>query len=110
MRVVLDGLRLETAAYAEGDEISFTFFTDDDDLGLAVSEALASENRVLEMRRGDEEVAVRVREHEVTPPYARRFSGAIHRHSVRLEQVGAAVLPFPALVEHTQHAMAAAAR
>lgn len=110
MRVELDGLRLETVAYAEGDEISFTFFTVDDDLGQALNETLCSEERVLELRRGGEEVPVRVREHEVTPPYSRRFSGAIHRHSVRLEQIGAAVVPFPVAASRAYHAAMVAAR
>lgn len=109
MRVILDGLHLETATYAEGNGITFTFFTDDEDLGLALNEALDSEARVLELRRGDEEVPVRVREHDVTPPYSRRYSGAIHRHSVSLEQAGAAVAPFPARV-YTSSAAAIAAR
>jgi len=110
MRVVLDGLRLETAAYSEGEDISFTFFTADDDLGLSLSESLAVEDRVLELRRGDEEVSVRVREHEVSPPYARRYCGAIHRHSVRLEQVASSVLPFPAVMSRAQATAAMAAR
>ena len=110
MRVILEGLRLETAAYSEGPDINFTFYTADDDLGLTVNEALCGDGRVLEMQRGGEDMLVRVREHEVTPPYARRYSGAIHRHSVCLEQVGAAALPFPVLFGRLQSPLAAAAR
>jgi hypothetical protein len=95
MRITIDGMNLETAAYAEGEGISFTFFSDDDDWGLALSEALADQTRVHELLRGGEELSVRVRQHEVSPPYSRRFGGAIHRHSVELEQVGANVVPFP---------------
>lgn len=90
MRMVLEGVPLETTEYAEGAEIRFTLFTYDDGLGLGLREALASEDRVLRLRRGDEQIAVRVLEHEITPPYSRRFSGAIHRHSVRLAPLSAA--------------------
>ena len=99
MRITIDGMNLETAAYAEGEGISFTFFSDDDDWGLALSEALSDQTRVLELRLGDEELPVRVRQYEVSPPYSRRFGGAIHRHSVELEQVGTNVVPFPLLAQ-----------
>ena len=110
MRVVIDGLYLNTATYAEDDEIAFTFYTADDGDRLALTEALADDGQVLELRRGDEQIPVRVREHEVTPPYSGRYDGAIHRHSVRLARAGAAVLPFPAGAIHTRLAAVAAAR
>ena len=94
MRVLLDGLPLDTVEYFEGPEIGFTCFTADDGFGLALCEALADQD-VLELRRGDESTPVRVREHEVTPPYARRCGGAVHRHTVRLERVDRMARPAP---------------
>ena len=91
MRVLLDGLPLDTMEYREGQEIDFTCFTADDGFGLALCETLGDED-VLELRHGGETLLVRVREHEVTPPYARRCSGAVHRHTVRLERVASATL------------------
>ena len=94
MRVLLDGLPLETVEYFEGREIGFTCVTADDGFGLALCEALGAKD-VLELQRGEENTLVRVREHEVTPPYARRCGGAVHRHTVRLERVKAMALPVP---------------
>lgn len=110
MRVVIDGLYLTTATYTEDDEIAFTFYTADDDDRLALTEALAADGQVLELRRGDEQIPVRVREHEVTPPYSGRYDGAVHRHSVRLTRAGAGVLPFPSAALQAHPAALAAAR
>jgi hypothetical protein len=106
MRVLLDGLPLETVEYFEGREIGFTCFTADDGFGLALCEALGAKD-VLELQRGEENTLVRVREHEVTPPYARRCSGAVHRHTVRLERVKAMALPIAEVADHTPSALAA---
>ena len=106
MRVRLAGLPLETVEYFEGREIGFTCFTADDGFGLALCEALGDKN-VLELQRGEEKTLVRVREHEVTPPYARRCGGAVHRHTVRLERVDRVALPVPAIAGHIPSAIAA---
>ena len=94
MRVLLDGLPLDTVEYSEGREIGFTCVTADDGFGLALCEALGAKD-VLELQRGAENTLVRVREHEVTPPYARRCGGAVHRHTVRLERVEATARSVP---------------
>ena len=106
MRVLLDGLPLETVEYFEGREIGFTCVTADDGFGLALCEALGAKD-VLELQRGEENTLVRVREHEVTPPYARRCSGAVHRHTVRLERVDAVARPVPTAADRIASALAA---
>jgi hypothetical protein len=106
MRVLLDGLPLETVEYFEGREIGFTCFTADDGFGLALCEALGAKD-VLELQRGEEHTLVRVREHEVTPPYARRCGGAVHRHTVRLEPVKERTLPVPEVAGHIPSAIPA---
>ncbi|SRR5579875_1793284 len=85
MQVVLEGLPLEASEYVEGDDISFTCFTVDEARCIALSEALASERRVLALQRDGAQLAVRVCEHEVTPPCSRRMDGPLHRHEVRLQ-------------------------
>jgi hypothetical protein len=106
MRVLLDGLPLETVEYFEGREIGFTCVTADDGFGLALCEALGAKD-VLELQRGEENTLVRVREHEVTPPYARRCGGAVHRHTVRLERVDPTALPVPTAADRIPSALAA---
>src|ERR671936_2012770 len=106
MRVLLDGLPLETVEYFEGREIGFTCFTADDGFGLALCEALGAKD-VLELRHGEEHTLVRVREHEVTPPYARRCGGAVHRHTVRLERVGPVARAVPTTADRIASAVAA---
>lgn len=106
MRVLLDGLPLETVEYFEGREIGFTCFTADDGFGLALCEALGAKD-VLELQRGEEHTLVRVREHEVTPPYARRCGGAVHRHTVRLERVDPVARPVPTAADRIASALAA---
>ena len=93
MRMMLDGLPLDTTEYTEGDEIHLTLYTYDDGLCLGLSETLDAEDRVLQLWRGEGQLSVRVLEHEVTPPYSRRFGDAIHRHEVRLAPVQSATLP-----------------
>jgi hypothetical protein len=105
MRVLLDGLPMETVEYFEGREIGFTCFTADDGFGLALCEALGAKD-VLELQRGEEHTLVRVCEHEVTPPYARRCGGAVHRHTVRLEPVKAMALPVPEVASRIPSAIA----
>ena len=106
MRVLLDGLPLETVEYFEGREIGFTCFTADDGFGLALCEALGAKD-VLELQRGEENTLVRVCEHEVTPPYARRCGGAVHRHTVRLERVDAVAQLVPGGAGRIPSALAA---
>ena len=106
MRVLLDGLPLDTVEYFEGQEIGFTCVTADDGFGFALCETLGAKD-VLELRHGGENTLVRVREHEVTPPYARRFSGGVHRHTVRLERVDARARPVPDGAGHVPAAFAA---
>jgi hypothetical protein len=106
MRVLLDGLPLETVEYFEGREIGFTCFTADDGFGLALCEALGAKD-VLELQCGEESTLVRVREHEVTPPYARRCGGAVHRHTVRLERVDPVAWPVPTAADRIASALAA---
>jgi hypothetical protein len=106
MRVLLDGLPLDTVEYFEGREIGFTCFTADDGFGLALCEALGAKD-VLELQRGEENTLVRVREHEVTPPYARRCGGAVHRHTVRLERVAPVARPVPTAADRIASALAA---
>jgi hypothetical protein len=105
MRVLLDGLPLDTVEYFEGREIGFTCFTADDGFGLSLCEALGAKD-VLELQRGEEHTLVRVCEHEVTPPYARRCGGAVHRHTVRLERVATKALPVPEVAGHIPAAIA----
>lgn len=85
MQVVLEGLPLEAWEYVEGDGISFTCFTVDEARCIALSEALASEQRVLALQRDGEQLAVRVSEHEVTPPCSRRMGGSLQRHELRFQ-------------------------
>jgi hypothetical protein len=106
MRVLLDGLPLDTVEYFEGREIGFTCFTADDGFGLALCEALGAKD-VLELQRGEENTLVRVREHEVTPPYARRCGGAVHRHTVRLERVDPVARAVPTAADRIASALAA---
>jgi hypothetical protein len=106
MRVLLDGLPLETVEYFEGREIGFTCFTADDGFGLALCEALGAKD-VLELQRGEENTLVRVHEHEVTPPYARRCGGAVHRHTVRLERVDPVARAVPTAADRIPSALAA---
>jgi hypothetical protein len=106
MRVLLDGLPLDTVEYFEGREIGFTCVTADDGFGLALCEALGAKD-VLELQRGEENTLVRVREHEVTPPYGRRCGGAVHRHTVRLERVDRAARPVPNAADRIPSAIAA---
>ena len=106
MRVLLDGLTLDTVEYFEGREIGFTCVTADDGFGLALCEALGAKD-VLELQCGAESTLVRVREHEVTPPYARRCGGAVHRHTVRLERVKATALPVPEVASRISSGIAA---
>ena len=106
MRVLLDGLPLETVEYFEGREIGFICVTADDGFGLALCEALGAKD-VLELQRGAENTLVRVREHEVTPPYARRCGGAVHRHTVRLERVDRVSRPGPEAAGRIRSAIAA---
>ena len=85
MRVLLDGIALETTHYAENGDIHLTCITDDDASFEALSAAADAEGRVLEFQRGGEQIAVRVAEHEVWPPRVRRLEGTLHRHEIHLE-------------------------
>lgn len=92
MQVVLEGLPLEAWEYVEGDDISFTCFTIDVARCAALSEALASGQRVLALQRDGQQLAVRASEHEVTPPCSRRMDVSLHRHEVRLQVASPVVL------------------
>ena len=87
MRMLLDGLEIDTAAYIEDSSISFTVFTYGQCDYEALSQTLASPERVLDLRRGDERLCVRVSEHQCWPPNARRFGDAMQRHDIMLETV-----------------------
>jgi hypothetical protein len=87
MRLMLEGLALETTEYSENGTIHFTVFTYGEQSCTALSDTLASPERVLDLRRGDEHLAVRVCEHEIWPPYARRYGATMQRHNVQLEAV-----------------------
>lgn len=92
MRIVLEDVELQTTEYAEGTDISFTCFTRGGAGFEELSETLAAEDRVLLLRRGEDDISVRVLEHEVWPPYSRRLGDGLHRHEVQLQIVGAAAL------------------
>jgi hypothetical protein len=84
MRVLLDGVVLETARYAENGDIHFTTFTDGDEFFVALSTLLDSSDKVLALQRGGESLSVRVLEHQVWPPFSHRCDGIVHRHDVHL--------------------------
>ncbi|HWE60466.1 MAG TPA: hypothetical protein VHB98_02025 [Chloroflexota bacterium] len=84
MRVTLDGVPLETAQYAENGDIHFTCFTDGVAYFAALSRLLEAPGRVLALRRGDEQIPVRVLEHAIWPPFAHGSEDIVHRHEVRL--------------------------
>jgi hypothetical protein len=84
MRVMLDDVALETTAYAENGDIHFTTFTDGDEHFTALSTMLDSPDTILALRRGGEQIPVRVLEHAVWPPFSHRSDGIVHRHEVHL--------------------------
>lgn len=85
MRILLDGIALNTTRYFENGDIHLTCITDDDASFEALSAAVDAEGRVLDLRRGGERIAVRVTEHAVWPPHLRRLEGTLHRHEIHLE-------------------------
>jgi len=85
VRVLLDGIALDTTRYSENGDIQLTCITDDDASFEALSAAVDAEGRILDLRRGGERIAVRVTEHEVWPPHLRRLEGTLHRHEIHLE-------------------------
>jgi hypothetical protein len=88
MRMLLERLPLETTVYSEGASISFTVYTYGEDGCAALNSTLASPERILDLERGGEQIAVRVREHEIWPPPARRYGDSMQRHVIQLETIG----------------------
>lgn len=89
MHMTLEGLTLETTAYAEGADIRFTVFTYGEESCASLSALLASPERVLRLRHGDEQREVRVREHALWPRTSHRYGDMLQRHDVQLEAVRA---------------------
>ena len=93
MRVTLGGVALETSEYAENGEIHFTCFTDGREFFAALNQMLETPGRVLALRRGGEQIAVRVLEHEIWPAFSHNIDGIVHRHAVHLKPARGAHLP-----------------
>jgi hypothetical protein len=91
--MLLERLPIETAAYSEGVSISFTVYTYGEDGCAALNNTLASSERVLDLQRGGEQIAVRVREHEIWPRPARRFGDSMQCHVIQLEIIGDWTMP-----------------
>jgi len=87
VRVLLNGLALETQDYVEDTGIRFTIFTYGDSCRTELDDVLASAGPEIDLRRGGERLTVRVCDHVITPPYSRRLGDSMHRHDVRLEAV-----------------------